>query len=516
MATPKNSPILTAEVSVKKQLGKLRVWAHSLRWTEAGKTEDLIVDFSDIKSQAVNASSDKAMLRITREDSSVVTINFSDLQARDTVKEVIATAMAQKLAAGITPGRASPSGKPQFAKSSLREKDIAIRTQLLTKDKTLANLHREFVVSGKITEEEFWEPRGHLLRDLLLSDDQKRGKTSVLLTDTRVEPGMTESGSRTAKITLTSELIHQIFVQYPHIHKAYQDNVPDKISEKEFWTRYFTHRNRQSLTLGTKDQSDDIFDSIQTNSDEPLRKRLRQAVANDANAEFDTFLNLEATEGDSGKTWGGNKPDMTMVPGRDKTDVSLIRRLNRHSTSVLEDSIKAKHAFRTTNDELILDDLQGEKPVHTVPLNIGDERVYFTSQVFGLTENVQQASVSTMDDAKLFLESLHSLSVLSSFHSNAQASLHATQALEELQARADKSQPTLTIHLDIASLQASTQEALRHFWSAYPPDTQQKQGKLTRVVATLKDKMSQFHQLQAKPPVSLTTESVKTVRLLDP
>jgi hypothetical protein len=37
---------------------------------------------------------------------------------------------------------------------------------------------------------------------------------------------------------LTPSTIHQIFVEYPNVQRAYKEYVPAKMSEKEFWTKF--------------------------------------------------------------------------------------------------------------------------------------------------------------------------------------------------------------------------------------------------------------------------------------
>lgn len=45
--------------------------------------------------------------------------------------------------------------------------------------------------------------------------------------------------SESTSITINPTLMHHIFLTVPPVYNAYIENVPDRMSEKEFWTRYF-------------------------------------------------------------------------------------------------------------------------------------------------------------------------------------------------------------------------------------------------------------------------------------
>lgn len=42
-------------------------------------------------------------------------------------------------------------------------------------------------------------------------------------------------------LSLTPEIVQQLFAEKPHLHRAYTAMVPEKLSEKEFWERYFNY-----------------------------------------------------------------------------------------------------------------------------------------------------------------------------------------------------------------------------------------------------------------------------------
>ncbi len=55
---------------------------------------------------------------------------------------------------------------------------------------------------------------------------------------------------------LTPALIHRIFVKYPAVQKAYEAYVPHKMSEHNFWRKYFKSKHASKKAKLT---ADDVF-----------------------------------------------------------------------------------------------------------------------------------------------------------------------------------------------------------------------------------------------------------------
>lgn len=98
--------------------------------------------------------------------------------------------------------------------------------------------------------------------ELLKSNNQQKGMPTALLADVR--PIIESSG--TVHYTLTPTIIHQIFVEKPAVEKLYKENVPEKMSERDFWTKYFEslhfHRDNKKTTIST--QADEQFAKLAT------------------------------------------------------------------------------------------------------------------------------------------------------------------------------------------------------------------------------------------------------------
>jgi hypothetical protein len=255
----------------------------------------------------------KILLKINSEQDSV-SFAFQSISDREEIINVIKKALA----------------KPKSNSLSLEE--VQARQSLLEQNADLRKIHRELVMGNVITEEEFWSARGELLQEQHWRNQQKKGTSSVLLAD--LKPA--DSDGNELKFTLNSDIIHSIFTQYPGVHRAYIDYVPSKLDEKEFWKQYFSskyfHRNR--VVASNKEQVD-IF--------EPYLKEMESDTVLHPNLSFEShnrLLDLTTTAEDISEK--GNGPDRTMKAGSNKDSLPLIRKFNRHSKLILEQTRYAR------------------------------------------------------------------------------------------------------------------------------------------------------------------------------
>lgn len=114
----------------------------------------------------------------------------------------------QKLAIG-SPSPSSPK--------SFRQEEFNDRRQLLTSSRELQTLHKELVVVGRsVDEEEFWSSpyvkriRQKLKKDSVSREGKQKGKSSRMV---ELKPGQQEGSD--IKYTLTSQIIHNIFTEFP-------------------------------------------------------------------------------------------------------------------------------------------------------------------------------------------------------------------------------------------------------------------------------------------------------------
>jgi transcription initiation factor TFIIH subunit 1 len=216
------------------------------------------------------------------------------------------------------------------AAPALSDQEINARMALLSSHSEWQQLHRELVMKRKtLTEEEFWSSRKEILQQQQQLANQKRGTASALLAD--IKPTDTDGASNEIKFTVNADIIHSTFTLYPGVHKAYLDLVPDKISEKEFWTKWFGskyfHRNRTSQAKSQREE--DIFESYMTSIENDTNLHPENLLFEAKNK----LLDLTRTIEDHLET--GNRPDSTMQAGKVKDSLPLIRKFNRHSQLIL-------------------------------------------------------------------------------------------------------------------------------------------------------------------------------------
>ncbi|TYZ60692.1 hypothetical protein PybrP1_005841 [[Pythium] brassicae (nom. inval.)] len=416
---------LVARVRMKKREGTAEFSEKALRWTpdaapsaappSAEAAKPVVVLWSTVQEQQVSsATSPRAMLRLRTAAGAALVLEFVSAQSlehafavRDEAKELVA-----KWVAASGRQRASGSAAAAAARAPLcNAVEIKQRAALLAANPTLKRQHTEMVNDGLISEEDFWASRRHLLAHEA-SKRQRTAKTSAILTDLS---GDNDAAGHVVKYNLNAEVIHQIFIQYPAVHLAYEAQVPDKMTETEFWGAFFKskyfHRDRKA-------GHDDLFTKY-----EERERELTRGVAVDPRAVVDPLVDLTSTEGDfsalqralitrtqqpGGSGSGGSKDDSS-----DRT----IAKFNRHGAYVLDpshagklstapDAAVAPTATRASyRDSLaeatLLDDLQSKPPPPYNPLTLEDESRYFQqqSQSQGDSGDGNSSAASSLDDA---------------------------------------------------------------------------------------------------------------------
>ncbi|KAF9051169.1 hypothetical protein BDZ89DRAFT_527109 [Hymenopellis radicata] len=269
-------------------------------------------------------------------------------------------------------------------------RDFRLRKTVLLSNPELGALHRELVIGGQITEAEFWEGREHLVLAQAAAESQRKGKPGQLV-DPR--PETVEGGE--IKIRITPQLVHDIFDEYPVVATAYSDNVPNKLSEEQFWKRYFQSKlfnaHRASIRSSAAQhvvKADPIFDKYLEKDDDELEpRRQRPELA-------DLFINLGATREDHDDT--GNEKDITMQAGRQRGALPLIRKFNEHSerllNSALGDNPPSKRR-RLEDDDAMLDydDLHDPEASNGIILEMQDRQRYFEGRMGNQVEHGHQS-----------------------------------------------------------------------------------------------------------------------------
>ncbi|KAI0789118.1 hypothetical protein C8Q75DRAFT_719004 [Abortiporus biennis] len=352
--------------------------------------------------------------------------------------------------------------------------EFRLRKKVLISTPELASLHRELVMTGQISEAEFWEGREHLLQAQAATEGQKRGKPGQLV-DPRPQ---TVDGE--VKIVITPQLVHDIFEEYPVVQKAYSENVPNKLSEEQFWKRYFQSKlfnaHRASIRSSAAQhvvKDDPIFDKYLEKDDDELEpRRIRDE-------RVDIFIDLGATQEDHWET--GNERDVTMQAGKQRAVLPLVRKFNEHSSrllnTVLGDPAPKRRRIDTGEDahfsQLNLEDLHDNESSPGILLNMQDQQRYFEGR------SIDTAQTTPIDIRAVFSEAKSNLqdwsNNLGQLKIERKAGDNALKAMtQNVSARLDikmrKSDIPEGLFRQMTTCQTAANEFLRQFWlSIYPP-----------------------------------------------
>jgi hypothetical protein len=118
-----------------------------------------------------------------------------------------------------------------------------------------------------MTSDDFWKSHENQLNGFMIDNDSnnitKKGKQTTIFSDFRPEIKRNNNGDYYMNIKITSNDKENIFLMYPSVKKAYDNEVPDRYTEEEFWILYFQSEfyNKDKAHDGLKLSSgtDDIF-----------------------------------------------------------------------------------------------------------------------------------------------------------------------------------------------------------------------------------------------------------------
>ncbi|GBE80685.1 hypothetical protein SCP_0304040 [Sparassis crispa] len=511
------STLCTAKASYKKLPGLLELTHTHLLWTQDGKKVPSVrVSYAEAASlfcSKEGAAQTRLKLGVVGDDTGH---NFTftapqgvALAEREKFKNELTAIISRNRSGVATPASAVPPGTPvparpithghrpsvQASRASTSRapstgsdshasgtpvndptSEFRLRKKVLLSNPELAALHRELVMGGQITENEFWEGREHLLLAQAATENQQRGKPGQLV-DPRPQ---TMDGE--VKIVITPQLVHDIFEEYPVVAKAYSENVPNKLSEAEFWKRYFQSKlfnaHRASIRSSAAQhvvKDDPVFDKYLEKEDDELEpRRLRQEGV-------DIFIDLGATQEDHDET--GNARDVTMQAGKQRAVLPLIRKFNEHSGRLLDTALGEPAAKRKRTDEgldrlaqLDLEDLHDNQASAGILLDMQDRQRYFQGRMESSAPQTPNPGLDLRTALREAKESMQGWSAdLSQLKIERKASdtalLGMTQNVSaRLEVKMKKHDLPEGIFRQMTTCQTAANEFLRQFWlSIYPP-----------------------------------------------
>ncbi|XP_024018724.1 general transcription and DNA repair factor IIH subunit TFB1-1 isoform X2 [Morus notabilis] len=490
----------------------------------------LDVEFAHIKGHkhTKEGSNKPPWLNLTHDQGGSYIFEFQSFADLHVYREFVGNALAKsgEAAKAASTAKVTSSTKVASEKSAvsfpdeqLSTAEMELRMNLLREDSELQKLHKQFVIGGVLTESEFWATR----KKLLDVDNRGKLKQRVGFKSTMILDTKPMADGRTNKVTfnLTPEIKYQIFVLKPAVHQAFLNLVPSKMTEKDFWTKYFRaeylHSTKNAITVAAEAAEDEEL-AIFLKEDNILAREARRKIRR-----VDPTLDMEADLGD----------DYTHLPDhgifRDGTkEISetqheqymrtLSQDLNRQGAVVLEgrtvdvdledprtvaealvrsrqelDGDKTQERLDRLSRMTDIEDLREPLDHPFAPLCIKDPRDYFDAQ--------QANALKTLDDARNKMEQTkRNLSIDEAYGSlrdsiskiktmglsdpivKPEVALSVlnglTQNISSSKFQLGKNSresildglPNTTKH-ELMHHWMSIQELLRHFWSSYPITT---------------------------------------------
>jgi transcription initiation factor TFIIH subunit 1 len=256
---------------------------------------------------------------------------------------------------------------------SLMREDPSLRKTFLEAQKTKP----ESISNTQFTSQ-FWSSRVHLLRAHAITKSQSRASYNVLSSLKREEGG--------TKMSLTQEHVRLIFAQYPLMSRVYDEVVPKKYNEIEFWSKFFQSRLYTKLRgeriNNERDPADRVLDQY---LDAPELTGLRQSAQA---MHVPRIIDLEGNEEHHSQRQG-NKPEMDLRP-QALNKAPIIQTLNALSEKLMEhvlpsdvDPSKPIGMDEETYNNIRLRDLQNDPEQHRTILKIRDQSQFFSNEGSG-------------------------------------------------------------------------------------------------------------------------------------
>lgn len=325
-------------VRFKKGDGTLYVMNERIAWMAENRDKVTVSHrFEDIKMQKISPEGKpKVQLQLVMNDGNNSTFHFvnsnglkAQIEDRDQVKDLL-----QRLL-------------PNFKRKV--DKELEEKNRILTENPHLLQMYKDLVITQVLTSEEFWSTHAKKYTEQQNAQKQDIGVSAAFLAEIKPQA----DGCNGLKYNLTSDIIECIFKTYPAVKRKHRDNVPAKMTESEFWTKFFQshyfHRDR--IIGGTKD----IFTECGKIDDHALRKEVAQSAG-------DVLLDLRSFEDNSlEEGFGGAASETNGVNSGNIVHQNMIKRFNQHSTMVLNTCLKRNEQATNGKSEPSTSNGSGDK-----------------------------------------------------------------------------------------------------------------------------------------------------------
>lgn len=301
------------QVRYKKGDGTLFLMDQRLAWmVENRDTVSISHLYADIKTQKISPEGKaKVQLQVVLHSGVTSTFHFfnrngSQAQAadRDRVKELLQTLL------------------PKFKRKVDRE--LEEKNKLLSSNPALLQLYKDLVMTEVVTSEEFWAQHATQYTKAQNAQVQEIGVSGAFLADIKPQT----DGCNGLKYNITADIIECIFKTYPAVKKKYIEHVPAKLTESQFWTKFFQshyfHRDRKYA------ESKDLFTECGKIDDQEMKKDIQNGVE-------DPLVNIVEFEDNTLEEGYGNQTEKNSI-STGTVSQAMIKRFNQHSIMVLKAS----------------------------------------------------------------------------------------------------------------------------------------------------------------------------------
>ena len=163
------------------------------------------------------------------------------------------------------PPRRSPPPRPRRRGRALGEAERETLQNWLATDPETKKLYGALVLSGGITEADFFHQKKHAYATSM----QKRGFSTERQSATaqRVadvvtgEAKLAAKAGETYKFHLSVTRMQAIFAEKPEVHRLFLAKVPHEMSEKAFWTAYLRKQEKKKLEQQAKAEAWRLYTS---------------------------------------------------------------------------------------------------------------------------------------------------------------------------------------------------------------------------------------------------------------
>lgn len=349
MATRSEDVLLQmGDVRYKKGDGTLYVMSERIAWMAEHRDKVTVSHhFQDIKMQKISPEGKpKVQLQLVMNDGNNSTFHFvnsngikAQIEDRDKVKDLLQRML------------------PNFKRKV--DKELEEKNRILTENPHLLQMYKDLVITQVLSSEEFWSTHANQYTQEK-SQKQDIGVSAAFLADIKPQT----DGCNGLKYNLTADVIECIFKTYPAVKKKHSEHVPAKLSESEFWTKFFQshyfHRDR--IMAGTKD----IFTECGKIDDKALQEAVNKSAG-------DVLLDLRSFEDNTlAEGFGSAVSDKNGVNSGNIVHQNMVKRFNQHSTMVLNTCMK-KNSEPNTNGSAQSSDKSDQQSQDAVDAAIDDE-----------------------------------------------------------------------------------------------------------------------------------------------